>query len=303
MSILPRFPRFALVPFVPLMVTGFSVGWGLATPAGADVTGDPITDQCAAAFASRTTSPISLTTDPPVRSNVQPGQHVQLDVAWDPGWDSLSSVLVCVRVGGKIDRDLSMIESPGVDDGSLHHDFIVPDGLVDGEAICVRGVMTGNPAGDATQETFVSRQSCFDVPVPEDTAPPTTTPTTAPTPASTTASSPSAPAPPPAGSVSDETPPPQPAAPTADLYADSPGGYPDSPGESAAGSGDAPAFPVFAPAPEIAGGPVPLPILPETGFGGSGRDLAGLGFAAVGLGLPALLFGRRRRRAVFGGWS
>jgi len=297
MSILPRFPRFALVPLVPLMVTGFSVGWGLAPPAGADVTGDPITDQCSAAFASRTTSPISLTTDPPVRSNVQPGQHVQLDVTWSPGWDSLSSVLVCVRVGGKIDRNLSMIESPGVDDGSLHHDFTVPDGLVDGEAICVRGVMTGHPAGDATQETFVSRQSCFDVPIPEDTGPPTTNPTTAPSPASTTASSPpSAPAPPPAGSVSDETPPPQPAAPTAELYT-----Y--SPGESAAGGGDAPAFPVFSPAPASGGGPTPLPILPETGFGGGGRDLAGLGFAAVGLGLPALLFGRRRRRRVFGGWS
>jgi LPXTG-motif cell wall-anchored protein len=277
------------------MATGISVGWGLAAPAGA-VTGDPITDQCTAAFGSQTTSPISLTTNPPARSIVQPGQHVQLDVNWNPGWDSLSSVLVCVRVGGKINRDLSMIESPGVDDGTLHHDFTIPDGLVDGEAICVRGVMTGKPAGTATQETFVSRQACFDVPVPQETGPPTTTPTTAPAPASTTASSPSAPAPPPAGSVSDETPPPQPAAPPADLYT-------DSPGESAAGSGDAPGFPVFAPAPASGGGPTPLPILPETGFGNGGRDLAGLGFAAVGLGLPTLYFGRRRRRTVFGGWS
>ena len=128
MSILPRFPRFALVPLVPLMVTGFGVGWGLAAPAGAEPTGDPVTDQCPSAFGSHTTSAISFTTDPPARSDARPGQAVKLDVAWAPEvWQSLSSVLVCVRVAGAVDHDLSAAESPAVDDGAFHHGFTVPD--------------------------------------------------------------------------------------------------------------------------------------------------------------------------------
>ena len=298
MSILPRFPRFALVPLVPLMVTGFGVGWGLAAPAGAEPTGDPVTDQCPSAFGSHTTSAISFTTDPPARSDARPGQAVKLDVAWAPEvWQSLSSVLVCVRVAGAVDHDLSAAESPAVDDGAFHHGFAVPDGLLEGTAICTRAVVSGDPAGDATEASFVSRQACFEV-HPEDTtppAPPSTSPTTAPAPASTTASPPSAPALPPAGSVSDDTPLPRPAAPADNVT--------EGPVQSAAGTGDAPAFPVAAPAPERAGGPTPLPILPETGFGKGGRGAAGLGFAALGLGLPALHFGRRRRRPVFGGWN
>lgn len=275
------FPRFAWVPLATL-ITGLSAGLFLASPAGADPVGD-----CEAAFLAGRDSRLTFVSDPPARSDAAPGQIVRLSATWGAGgWESVRAVLACVRVSDAVNPTLTGSEAVPADDGAFEHSFAIPDGLAAGTVICARMVVAGDPAGDVGDAMWVSRQHCFEVhpeeaPIPPATSPPATTPPAATSSPITPSQAPPAPT----------TPPPAASGPSTPVRTDMlvPEGNGSAPG--------VPAFEGVSPQPPSAqGGPVPLPILPETGTGAGSVALARSGLLAMALGLPVLAAGRRRRR-------
>lgn len=256
-------------------------GLGLAAPAGAALPPeDPdAVARCQAAFDAGTEPSLQLATDPPPRSDVRPGAEVRLAASWAAGsWDSLSSILACVRLFDHVDPDLSTAEAVPVDDGSFEHRFAVPNGLFNGTVICTRIRLDGDPGGEAVAGTWVSKQACFEA-HPEEPAAPAPAPAPPPAPPATPgpAPAPAHPAPP-ATLVAPRI---APSPPTADAAAPTP---------STGLAGTLPTLP--APAP-VGPGPVPLLELPRTGA--AVGPLVAAGLAVLGAGLPAVALGRRRR--------
>lgn len=274
-------PRIALVPLAVLIsVVPFTFS-PFVGPAGADTTA-----ACEEAFSSGASSGLTFTHDPVVRLAYS-RQTVRLSGAWDPAaWESLSSALACVRVDDTFDGALGVIETAPANSGSFEHSFVIPD-TAPGTRLCTRIRIDGDPAGEATDATWVTKQHCYEVdhhaeqnPPPNNDTPPTTSApstTTTTAPATVPADSSSTPADdnPPA------TPPDEPAAPPFDTA-----GHVPPPGSGT----DAPA-----PAPPTT--PEYVPLLPATGAGASSLALFRYGELAFCTGLALLvLFGRPRRR-------
>jgi len=281
------FPRFAWVPLATL-ITGLGAGLILAPPAGADPAAD-----CETAFAGGRDPRMTLVSDPPAGSDARPGQIIRLSATWGTGgWESVRAVLACVRISDAVNPILSGSEAVPTNDGVFEHSFPAPHGLAAGTVICARMVVAGDPVGDVSDAMWASAKHCFEVhpeePTPPATSPPATSPPATPTPV-TPNQAPPAPAP----AIS----PPTASAPGTPAGADT---------VTSEGNGSAPGVPVFvtaAPEPPSLQGPVPLPILPETGWGAGSVALARSGMLAVGLGLSVQAAGRRRHRWRHWSWG
>jgi hypothetical protein len=273
-------PRFALVPLAVLVsIVPFTFS-SFVGPAGADTTAD-----CEAAFSTSAASALTYTTDPAERL-AYVGQTVRLSGSWDPAaWDSLSSAVACVRVDDDFDDVLGASHIAPDNAGAFEHAFTIPDGVEPGTRLCTRIRLAGDPAGDVTDATWVSKMHCFEVDHHEEEAPPseddTTTPTTS-APAPTTTS--------PAASTStagDDTP----------AVDTPPSTVPASPPFDAAG--DVPAPGAGSPTPAGPTTPEMLPLLPATGYASLRLVHHGELLLFTGLALLALA-GRPRRRQTAG---
>ncbi|MGH9283777.1 MAG: hypothetical protein ACRD0S_12685, partial [Acidimicrobiales bacterium] len=193
-----RIPRFLLVPLAA------TAGALAPSVAGADIP----PGACDAVFAGEPDVRLVLITDPPARGEASPGQTVTADIGWSTGnWDSLRSMLVCVRIVDTFHPEMSAGEDVPLNDGAGHHSFVVPQGLPRGTFVCTQAQLSGDPAGEATEMSMVSKKSCLEVhPDTQETPPPTTNPSPSPTPPPA-----AAPAPPPPASAPE--PAPQPSSP------------------------------------------------------------------------------------------
>ncbi|MGH9034813.1 MAG: hypothetical protein ACRD0O_03550, partial [Acidimicrobiia bacterium] len=244
---------------------------------------------CDAVFAGEPDVRLVLMTDPPARGEASPGQTVTATIGWSAAnWDSLSSMLVCVRIVDTFHPEMSLGEDLPVNDGEGFHSFVVPEGLPRGTFVCTQAQLSGDPAGEATEASMVSKKSCLEVHPDVQETPPATNPPPSPTPPPA-----AAPAPPPPASAPEPAP------------------QPSSPPSQGAGSVNPPDHvPVAAPgtvsqspppiverpagAPLRPGGPIFLDELPRTGA--PLGWLAVAGFGALAFGVPAVAVGRRRLR-------
>ncbi|MCA1843662.1 MAG: hypothetical protein LC792_10850 [Actinobacteria bacterium] len=163
-------PRFALVPLAVLISALPLVGL-LASPAVADSAAD-----CDAAFGTAPAGELTYVTDPPQRL-AWTGQTVRLSAGWDPAsWDSLSSAVACVSVDDVHDDALGTSQSAPPDTGTFEHAFTIPE-VAAGTRLCTRIRLAGDPAGDATDAVWVSKEHCYEVDheVEEESTPPDTT--------------------------------------------------------------------------------------------------------------------------------
>ncbi len=276
-----RIPRFLLLPLAA------SAGALVPSVAGAEIP----PGACDTVFAGEPDVRLVLQTDPPARSEASAGQTVTATVGWSPGnWDSLASMLVCVRVVDTFHPEMSTGQDVPANDGEGTHSFVVPEGLPRGTFVCTQAQLSGDPAGEATEASMVSKKSCLEVhPEPQATPPPPNNPSPSPTPPPAAAPAPPPPAPAPtpqpssppaqeAGSLSPPTPTPVPVA--------APGTVSESPAP--------PIVERPAGAPIREGGPIHLDELPRTGI--PLGWLAVAGFGALTFGVPALAVGRRRFR-------
>jgi hypothetical protein len=274
-----RIPRFLLIPLVA------TAGALVPTVAGADIP----PGACDAVFSGEPDVRLVLMTDPPARSEAYPGQTVTATIGWAAGdWDALKSMLVCVRIVDTFHPEMSASEDVPTNDGGGGHSFVVPEGLPRGTFICTQAHLSGDPAGEATEASMVSKKSCLEVHPDAQAGPPANNPSPSPTPPPAAAPAPPPPAPAPA-----------------------PAPQPSSPPSEGAGSVNPPDHvPVAAPAtvsespppiverpagaPLRPGGPIYLDELPRTGA--PLGWLAVAGFGALSFGVPALAVGRRRFR-------
>jgi hypothetical protein len=272
-------PRFALVPLAVLIAIVPFTFSPFVGPAGADTTAD-----CEAAFSGGSSTGLAYTTDPSSRLAYS-RQTVRLSGAWDPAaWESLSSALACVRVDDSFDGVLGVIETAPANSGAFEHSFTIPDSAP-GTRLCTRIRIDGDPAGEATAATWVTKQHCFEVDHHEEQIPPSddeTTPTTsAPSTTSTTA-----PATAPADSSGNPDNPPAP-----------PQVEAPAPPFDTAGDVPPPGAGSDTPAPAGPATPEYIPLLPATGAGSTSLSLLHYGELAFFTGLATLvLFGRPRRR-------
>ncbi|MGH9010152.1 MAG: hypothetical protein ACRDYF_09945 [Acidimicrobiia bacterium] len=273
-------PRFAMVPLAVLVsIVPFTFS-SFVGPAGADSVAD-----CQEAFSSPTAGQLVYTTDPPTRLAYS-GQTVSLSAGWDPAaWDSLSSAVACVRLDDDTFAEaLGTSEASPANGGAFGHSFIIPE-VAAGTRLCTKIRLAGDPAGEATDATWVSKMHCFEVdhdleeeaPPDDTTQPPATTTSTIPT----------------ASPATSEAPPGD--TPAAEI--------PASPPLSSEGGGapvgapfDSPATP--AGGPDVPGAPTTpeaLPLLPATGYASPWLLHQGAGLLLIGLGL-LVLSGRPRWR-------
>jgi hypothetical protein len=278
-----KIPRFLLIPLAA------TAGALVPSVAGAEIP----PGACDAVFAGAPDVRLVLITDPPAKSEASPGQTVTADIGWATGnWDSLRSMLVCVRVVDTFYPELSAGEDLPVNDGAGNHSFVVPQGLPRGTFVCTQAQLSGDPAGEATEASMVSKKSCLEVhPDAQATPPPTSNPSPSPTPPPAAAPAPPPPAP---------APTPEPASPPAQEAGsvNPPNPVPAPTPVSAPGTVDASPMPPVverpAGAPVRPGGPIHLDELPRTGA--PLGWLAVAGFGAITFGVPAVAVGRRRIR-------
>jgi hypothetical protein len=271
-------PRFALVPLAALFSALPFVA--LSTPAGADTAAD-----CQAVFSSPSAGELTYTTDPGIRLAYS-GQTVSLSAGWDPAaWEGLNLAVACVRLDDDtFDQALSTAQVTPANNGAFGHSFTIPQ-VAAGTRLCTRIGLTGDPVGEATQATWLSKMHCYEVDhdleeevPPTDTVPPTTQP-----PATTTTTAPVA-----SPDTSERPPADTPAAevPAGPEGGASPVGAPfDSPATPAGGPG----------APGSSTTPEMLPMLPATGYATPWLLRQGEGLLLIGVGL-LVLCGRPRRR-------
>ena len=278
-------PRFALVPLAALLSAVPLVAL-LPSTAGADAASD-----CQAAFSSPTASGLVYTTNPATRL-AYTGQTVSLEAGWDPAaWDSLSSAAACVRLDDDIfDEALGTSQTGPANGGGFGHSFTIPEGTAPGTRLCTRIRLSGDPAGEAVEATWVSRMHCFEVDhdLEEGTPPSDTTPAPEQPSASTTTTAPVT-----APSTSD--------APTGDTPAAAPPGSSEGSGSPVGTPFDSAVTTPSAPAAPVPGGPTTpeaLPMLPATGYASLQLLHRGEALLLLGLGLLAL-GGRRRRRLAY----
>lgn len=251
--------------------------------AGADVP----PGACDAVFAGDPDVRLALITDPPARSEASPGQTVTATIGWSTAnWDSIRSMLVCVRIVDTLHPEMSASEDSPLNDGGGSHSFVVPEGLPRGTFICTQANLSGDPAGEATEASMVSKKSCLEVHPDAQATPPTDNPSPSPTPPPAAAPAPPPPAPAPV---------PEPASPPSEGAGSvNPPDHVPSAAPGTASESPPPIVERPAGAPLRPGGPIVLDELPRTGA--PLGWLAVAGFGALTFGVPALAVGRRRFR-------
>jgi hypothetical protein len=273
-----RIPRFLLLPLAATAGALVPAVAGAEIPPGA----------CDAVFAAEPDARLVLQTNPPARGEAYPGQTVTATVGWaTANWDSLKSMLVCVRVIDTYHAEMSVGEDLPLNDGQGHHSFVVPEGLARGTFVCTQALLSGDPAGEATEASMVSKKSCLEVHPDAQETPPATNPAPSPTPPPAAAPTPTPPASAPA-------PTPEPSSPTQGAGSVNPPDHVPTP-TAAPGTVSQPSPPIVerpAGAPLRPGGPIVLDELPRTGA--PLGWLAVAGFGALTFGLPAVVAGRRR---------
>lgn len=271
-------PRFAQVPLAVLVSIAPFVLSSFVDAAGADTAGD-----CEVALSSPSSGELAYTTDPGIRL-ASSGQTVSLSAGWDPtAWQSLNLAVACVRLDDNtFDQALSTSQATPANSGAFGHSFVIPQ-VAAGTRLCTRIGLTGDPVGESTAATWISRMHCYEVDhdLEEVVPPDDTSPTTQPRATTTTvpSTSPDTSEAPPAAEVSASPP----------LSAEggnSPAGAPfDSPATPAGG----PSLPRSTTTPEA------LPLLPATGYTSPALLQYGTGLLLIGLGF-IILCGRPRRR-------
>lgn len=134
-------------------------------------------------------SGLKVSADVPDGATVAPGQDIAVRLTWDPkAWSGreLDAALVCVRVKGGLDPELSGGERPTANDGGFEYLVHVPENIRPGCDICVEGFLAGM-AGDGGGQQVSGDGPCFMSGEPRPPTPPATRPPTAPTPPATTA--------------------------------------------------------------------------------------------------------------------
>lgn len=117
---------------------------------------------CNGAFTGSPPGTLEMSSVPPGGSTVAPGDSITFTITWDPDdWTSLDRLANCFAINGTLDGSLTYSEKPPDNDGVAVHSITVPGDLEDGDTLCARARLSGDPVGQVS--TQKSNELCFTV--------------------------------------------------------------------------------------------------------------------------------------------
>ncbi len=140
-----------------LTLTALQLQLVVAGPASAQ------NSSCNGAFQGNPAGSLAMTANKANGATVAPGDTLTFTITWDTGdWSGLDQFSNCFAVNGTLDGSLTYHEQPPVNDGSIVHSITVPNNLADGDELCARARLSGQPTGGNTS-TQKSNKLCFTI--------------------------------------------------------------------------------------------------------------------------------------------
>jgi uncharacterized repeat protein (TIGR01451 family) len=149
----PRPRRWAL--FALLAIVGIQLQVLTALPASAAV--------CTAAFQGNPGGSLTISATVPDGGTIQAGQSITITITWNTAdWTDLDQFHSCFQLNGADVDSLNFSEIPPTNDGFIQHTISVPNNVVDGDELCSRSRLSGQPASGNTT-TQKSNKLCWTV--------------------------------------------------------------------------------------------------------------------------------------------
>lgn len=118
---------------------------------------------CNGAFSGNPSGTLALSASVPNGGSISAGQSITITASWDTSdWTSLDAYYNCFQLNGSAVGSLEYEEKPPTNDGSVVQTFSVPNSVADGDELCVRNRLSGQPAGGATT-TQKGNEICWTV--------------------------------------------------------------------------------------------------------------------------------------------
>ena len=156
----PRPRRWAF--FVLLTIVGLQLQVLTALPASAAI--------CSAAFTGAPDGTLAISATVPNGGTIQANQSITITITWNTGdWTSLDQFHSCFQLDGVDVNSLNLEQRPPelVNDGIIQHTITVPSTVSDGDELCSRSRLSGQPTGGTS--TQKSNKICWTVgSVPQD---------------------------------------------------------------------------------------------------------------------------------------
>jgi uncharacterized repeat protein (TIGR01451 family) len=148
----PRPRRWALLTL--LAILGLQLQVLTALPASAAV--------CSAAFNGSPDGSLAISATVPDGGTIQAGQSITITITWDTGdWTDLDQFHSCFQLNGADVNSLNFEEIPPDNDGIIVHTITVPNNVSDGDELCSRSRLSGQPTGGTS--TQKSNKLCWTV--------------------------------------------------------------------------------------------------------------------------------------------
>ena len=150
----PRPRRWAL--FALLAMLGLQLQVLTALPANAAV--------CSAAFSGSPDGTLAISATVPNGGSIQANQNITITITWNTGdWTSLDQFHSCFQLNGADVNSLNLEQGPPelVNDGIIQHTITVPSTVADGDELCSRSRLSGQPTGGTS--TQKSNKICWTV--------------------------------------------------------------------------------------------------------------------------------------------
>ena len=149
-----RLRRLAI--FAALAMLALQLQVVFTTPASAS-------SACNGAFQGNPAGNLAISATVPNGGSISAGQSITVTTTWPPSdWNSLNAYYNCYAINGVLDGSLEYEEKPPTNDGNVTQTITVPNSVADGDDVCVRARLSGQPSSGNTS-TQKSNELCWKV--------------------------------------------------------------------------------------------------------------------------------------------
>ena len=153
--------RRSLAMLALLSLTALQLQLVIAGPASAQ------NSSCNGAFQGSPVGTLAMTANKANGATIAPGETLTFTITWATSdWSGLDQFSDCFTVNGSLVGALTYHEQPPANDGTIVHSITVPNNLADGDELCARSRLSGQPSGGDTT-TQKSNKLCFTIGTPQ----------------------------------------------------------------------------------------------------------------------------------------
>jgi len=126
---------------------------------------------CNGAFQGNPQGTLAISASVPNGGTISAGQSITVNTTWDTNdWNGLDAYYNCWELNGALQDSLEYEEKPPANDGHITQTINVPNGANNGDQLCVRARLSGQPAQGNTT-TQKSNKLCWTVGPQQQTEP------------------------------------------------------------------------------------------------------------------------------------